>query len=66
MELPDGKAYFSNKYFGILSYGADIFFRKKMEDYLAKSDEHSYTSRRVPIVCVAIEGGHWIGNFKSH
>ncbi|KAI6182347.1 hypothetical protein M3Y97_00370500 [Aphelenchoides bicaudatus] len=38
-------------------YGADIFFRKKLEDYLAKSDEHSYKSRRVPIVCVAIEGG---------
>jgi transient receptor potential cation channel subfamily M protein 3 len=38
-------------------YGADIFFRKKLEDYLAKSDEFSYRSRRVPIVCVAIEGG---------
>lgn len=38
-------------------YGADIFFRKKLEHYLAKSEERNYKSQGVPIVCVAIEGG---------
>ncbi|KAI6203373.1 hypothetical protein M3Y94_00548600 [Aphelenchoides besseyi] len=39
------------------SYGADIFLRKRLEDFLARADELTYGSRRVPIVCVAMEGG---------
>ncbi|KAI6225690.1 hypothetical protein M3Y95_00723700 [Aphelenchoides besseyi] len=38
-------------------YGADIFLRKRLEDFLARADELTYGSRRVPIVCVAMEGG---------
>ncbi|KAI6232958.1 hypothetical protein M3Y99_00955900 [Aphelenchoides fujianensis] len=38
-------------------HGADIFLRKRLEDFLARADELGYGSRRVPIVCVSLEGG---------
>lgn len=38
--------------------GADIFLRKRLEEFLAKNGNVGpYGQRRIPILCVALEGG---------
>lgn len=38
-------------------YGADIFLRRRLESYIAEKQTLDIGSRRVPVVCVALEGG---------
>lgn len=38
-------------------YGADIFLRRRLESFIAEKQTLDIGSRRVPVVCVALEGG---------
>jgi hypothetical protein len=38
-------------------YGADIFLRRRLESYIAEKQTLDIGSRRVPVVCVTLEGG---------